>query len=89
VSPVEAIAYVANKAANTVSVIDLGGNQVTATVTAGPAPSAVAFTPDGASAYVTNRGSNTVSVVDTATSKVTATVTVGVSPGAVAIAEIR
>ena len=66
-------AYVANIDSNTVSVIDTGTNppSVVATVPVGPAPNAVAVTPDGKHAYVA--GEN-VSVVDTTTNTVVATI---------------
>lgn len=57
--------YVANSAANAVSVIDTASNVVTSTIAVENAPQGVAFAPDGHHAYVTNSRSNTVSVIDT------------------------
>ena len=57
-------AYVTNLNSNSVSVIDLASNTVTATVTVGSGPFGVAITPNGAFAYVANTGSNSVSVID-------------------------
>jgi len=73
------IAYVANFFDNTVSVIDLSTNTVTATIPVGQEPGAVAFLPDGSRAYVINRSSfgfGTYTVIDTASSTVLATVDV-------------
>jgi YVTN family beta-propeller protein len=53
---------------------------VTATVTVGGEPSAVAVDPGLGTAYVTNIASNNVSVIDTATNAVTATIPVGTQP---------
>jgi YVTN family beta-propeller protein len=78
-------AYVADQAANTVSVIDTGTNTLIATVPVGSEPAGVAITPNGAFAYVTNYGGSTVSVIATATNTVTATVTVGSQPLGVAV----
>ncbi len=78
-------AYVANKGAGTVSVIDTSTNAVTATVTVGSNPFGIAITPNGSYAYVANEGAGTVSVIDTSTNVVTATVTVGTQPTGVAI----
>ena len=49
----------------TVSVISTATNNVTATVTVGSLPVAVAVTSDGAFAYVTNADDGTVSVINT------------------------
>ncbi len=73
-------AYVTNYNSNTVSVIDITTNKVTATVPVGISPWGVAVSPDGTKVYVTNWNSNTVSVIDTATNTVTATVDVGSNP---------
>ena len=45
-------AYVANPAANTVSVVDTASNTITGTIAVGGHPVAVAVTPDGSTAYV-------------------------------------
>lgn len=70
---------------NTVSVIDIATNTVTATVTVGNRPYGVAVTPDGARVYVANQFSDTVSVISTATNTVIATVAVGSRPFGVAV----
>jgi YVTN family beta-propeller protein/predicted outer membrane repeat protein len=77
--------YVANSTGNTVSVIDGPTNTVTATVTVGDSPQAVAVNPVTGQVYVANAGDTTMSVIDGATNTVTATVTVGESPQAVAV----
>jgi YVTN family beta-propeller protein len=77
--------YVTNSYNNTVSVINAGTNTVTATVTVGRFPYAVAITPNGQFAYVANLFDKTVSVINTSTNTVTATVPVGYTPVGVAI----
>ena len=78
-------AYVTNRGAGTVSVIDLASKTVIATVTVGAAPSAVAVKPDGTRAYVTNGGAGTVSVIDTTTNTVVSTIKVGTNPSDIAL----
>ena len=80
------LAYVANSASSSVSVIDTTTNTVTATVPVGLCPTGVAITPDAARVYVTNQCSNSVSVIDTASNAVVATIGVGSIPVGVAIA---
>ena len=70
---------------DTVSVIDIATNNVTATLNVGDSSSGIAVSPDGTKVYVTNCDSNNVSVIDTATNKVTATVPVGRYPAGVAV----
>ena len=70
---------------NSVSVIHLASNTVTATVGVGGGPVGLAITPDGAFAYITNSDSSNVSVIDLASNTVTATVAVGNNPFWVAI----
>jgi YVTN family beta-propeller protein len=78
-------AYVTNNVDNTVSVIDMATNTVTATIAVGSNPGEVAVSADGSHAYVTNYGGGTVSVIDTSTNTVTATITVGSEPVGVAL----
>ena len=75
--------YVANSnygGSGTVSVINTGTNQVTATVPVGYGPYGVAVTPDGTKIYVANADSNNVSVIDVASNTVTTSVNVGTNP---------
>ena len=78
-------AYVTNNADGTVSVITTATSAVSAPITVGNAPTAVAVTPDGKHAYVTNNGDGTVSVITTTTGAVSAPITVGSRPVGVAI----
>src|SRR6516164_2662266 len=78
-------AYVTNDGSGDVSVIDTATNTVTATITVGTAPFAVAVSPDGGTVYVANIDSDNVSAIATATNKVTATIPVGVNPFGVAV----
>lgn len=76
-------AYVANKADDTVSVIDLA-TQTTTTITVGDRPEGVSVRPGGSQVWVANRGSATVSIISTATDTVIATVAVDTGPWAIA-----
>jgi YVTN family beta-propeller protein len=78
-------AYLANTAANTVTVIDTSSGTVLASIPVGAAPSRVAISPDGTRAYVSNRESASVSAIDTVTDTVVATIAVGKSPGALTV----
>ena len=79
-------AYITNQGANSVSVIDVATNTVTATVTGlGTNPGGIGVSPDGTRVYVANQGSASVSVIDTATNTVTTNVTVGPTPVGVAV----
>ena len=67
-------AYVSNYSSNSVSVIDIATNLVTATITSVPEPIGIAFSPDGTKAYVANypnsvRSSATITVINTATTR--------------------
>ena len=65
-------AYITNDGSGNVSVIDTATNTVTATITVGTAPFAVAVSPDGGTIYVANIDSNNVSAIGASTNKVTA-----------------
>lgn len=71
------VAYVANSSGNSVSIIDVATNTVTATIPVGRTPYGIVFSPDGRKAYVSNAGSASISVIDTATNSVTDTISVG------------
>ncbi|MCE5213376.1 MAG: beta-propeller fold lactonase family protein [Methanobacterium sp.] len=77
-------AYISNRIDNTISVIDIKTNTVTANIPVGYNPQGVAFTPDGSKVYVANSSSDTVSVINTATNTITATIPVGFYPWGVA-----
>ena len=62
--PGGAIALVANRADNTVSVIEVASHSVIATVNVGMAPSGIAFSPDGKRAYVVNDLGDSVTVLE-------------------------
>jgi YVTN family beta-propeller protein len=73
-------AYVGNFKDNTVSVVDVAGGAVVATVRVADGPHGMAVSRDGRTVYVTGENSSSMSVIDTATDKVVATVDVGKSP---------
>ncbi|MFE7043340.1 IPT/TIG domain-containing protein [Streptomyces atratus] len=83
-TPDGARAYVANRASNTVSVIDTATETVTATIAAAGGPTLLAFSPDGTRAYLTLFDDGAVDVIDTAAGTITATIAVGA--GAVGVA---
>ena len=78
-------AYVANTAADAVTVIDTLTNAVLSTIPVGASPTRVAVTQDGARVYVANTGGSSVSVIDTSTNAVVATVPVTNAPSALAV----
>ena len=59
-------AYVANRGANTVSVIDTATSAVTASISGLRAPTGIAVSPDGATVWVANSGDDTVATIDAA-----------------------
>lgn len=78
-------AYVANAGSDSVSVVDTATNTVTATITLGTGPDAVAVSPDGSRLYTSNPNADSVSVIDTTTNTVTGTVGVGNGPKSVTV----
>ncbi len=64
VSPDGTTAYVADAAANAVSVLDLTANTLARTVSVGLGPYAVAVSPHGTAVYVTDNRADTVSVLE-------------------------
>ena len=81
-------AYVTNALSNSISIIDIASNQVTATIeNVGDIPSGLAFVPDGSKLYVVTGGSNSVSVIDPAAMRVVSTIPVGAEPAEIAINE--
>ena len=73
------------KPGTTVSVIDVAGFKVVATIKTGTGAHGVVIDRDGRRAYVTNTYANTVSVIDIGDRKVIATVPVGKSPNGISI----
>ena len=73
------------KPGTTVSVIDLAGFKVVATITTGAGAHGVVIDRDGRHAFVTNTYANTVSVIDVAERKVVATVPVGKGPNGISM----
>ena len=63
VNPAGTAAYVTNYGGNSVSVINLATNLVTATIPVGSNPRGVVVNPAGTLAYVTNQGGASVSVI--------------------------
>jgi gliding motility-associated-like protein len=73
-APTTGSAYIANSGSNSVSVINIATNTVTATIPVGISPFCVVVNHAGTIAYVGNSGS--ISVINTATNAVTATIPV-------------
>ncbi|MGI5458898.1 beta-N-acetylglucosaminidase domain-containing protein [Streptomyces sp. CA-249302] len=78
-------AYAANQGSNTVSVIDVTTDKVTATVPVGQVPAGLALTPDGRTLWVANYTDGTVQPVDTGTLRAGTPVAVGSGPENMAI----
>ena len=74
------------KPGTTVSVMDIAGLKVTATIKTGAGAHGVVIDRDGRNAFVTNTYANTVSVIDIAERKVVATVPVGKGPNGISMA---
>jgi YVTN family beta-propeller protein/VCBS repeat-containing protein len=79
-NPAGTLAYTAGYVSDSVSVIDLVTNRVTATIAVGDGPIEVAVNPDGTRAYVANANSGSVSVLDLAANTVIATIAIGSGP---------
>lgn len=78
-------AYAANQGSDTVSVIDVTSDKVTATVGVGRVPAGLALTPDGGTLWVANYTDGTVQPVDTGTLKAGTPIAVGSGPENMAI----
>lgn len=78
--------YVADRSAQTISVVDTVAQKTIANVPVGHAPSGIAITPDGKTLWVANSDDNTIQAVDTATLRAAKPIAVGVHPRQVAIA---
>ncbi|WP_307680246.1 beta-N-acetylglucosaminidase domain-containing protein [Streptomyces sp. V4I2] len=78
-------AYAANQGSNTVSVIDVATDTVTATVAVGRVPAGLALTPDGGTLWVANYTDGTVQPIDTTTLTPGTPVPVGSGPENMAI----
>ncbi|MGD0709589.1 MAG: T9SS type A sorting domain-containing protein [Bacteroidales bacterium] len=79
-------AYITNSSSNTVSVINVATNTVTATIPVGTNPYGVSVSADGSKVYITNNDNpGSVSVINTATNTVTASIPVGNSPCGVSV----
>lgn len=77
-------AYVTNRSAGTVTVIDTVTGTVVGTFAAGAEPDGVAVKPDGTRLYVSSSTKNTVTVIDTATGVVKASIAVN-APTAITV----
>jgi YVTN family beta-propeller protein len=80
-----AYAYVANRADNTVSIIQISNNEIIATVQVGKKPVGVAVTPNGDHVYVVNRADNSVSAIETFHNTIDTAIPVGNRPGGIAV----
>jgi YVTN family beta-propeller protein len=83
----EPLAYVANTASGTVSVIELddADYEIERTIDVGTEPQAVLASPNGSYVYVANASDDSVQVIETRKNRVIATIPVGRSPRALAI----
>ena len=78
-------AYITNSISNSVTVVDVATNIVTAAIPVGNSPQGVTVSMDGNHVYVTNFNDNTVSVINTATNSVSATIPVGLQPYGISV----
>jgi YVTN family beta-propeller protein len=83
-------AFVANQGSkeapsNSISKIDLGTNEVVATIETGKGAHGIATSPDNQLVYVTNMFENTVSVIDNAQNKVIQTISVDKIPNGISV----
>jgi YVTN family beta-propeller protein len=81
--------FVANNVDDSLSLIDLTGRTVTATLPVGHNPYAVLLSDDGKTVYVSNWGEQSVSVADAASGLVRQKLTVGTHPSALALSTAR
>jgi YVTN family beta-propeller protein len=75
--PNKPIAYVTNVNSGSVSVIDLGINQVIKIIPCGLGTEGIDITPDGTEIWVTNKKENSISVISTDTYQITNTIPTG------------
>ena len=73
-------AYIPNTGDNTVSVLNLSTNSVTATLAVGVQPYGVSVTPDGSKVYVSNFGDNTLTIINSSDNSMI-TITTGIGNG--------
>lgn len=85
IDPDANLLVVANRDANTISIIDLTNNQIRKTLAVGTTPTSVAINPRTHQAVVTNFGSDDISIINLESDEVVDTIPVGNSPRAVAI----
>jgi YVTN family beta-propeller protein len=84
ISPNGDIAYVTDRGAGTVVVIDIASGAVINTIPVGNTPVQTAFSPDGTVAYVANSGDGSISIIDTASHTAITAMVVGQAPRGVA-----
>jgi uncharacterized protein (TIGR03437 family) len=87
IAPNGTTGYVVNTGSNSISVVDLTGNQVIGTpIAVGSSPVNLAITADGRRLYSLNQGSSNISVIDAAQNRVIGVpITVGTRPADMAI----
>jgi YVTN family beta-propeller protein len=85
VDPATDTAYVTDRTADAVTVIDLATDTVTATIPVGEYPNTIDVDPATDVIYVTNATSHSVSVIDGATNAVVATIATSGEPNGVAV----
>jgi YVTN family beta-propeller protein len=85
ISPDGKQAYVANRKANVVSVIDCKALKIVKDIPVGKRIDILTVTPDGRRLYVTSRDTNSVIVIDTLTDKIVAEIPTGKDPHGIAV----
>ncbi len=79
------LAYVSNRADDTVTVFAIDDARPIVTIPVGDGPTGVAVLPDGTRAYVANTLAGTVSIIDTALQTVVTNLPVGLEPGSIVV----
>lgn len=73
-------AYITNSNGNSVSVVDVASNTITATIFGVSFPEGAAISPDGTMVLVANDGNGTISLINTTSNNITASFSDGNSP---------
>ena len=79
------LAWVTNELSDTVTVIEMANDSVTATIQVGDVPAGIAVNPSGSRVYVAHWYTHNVLAIDTATNSVVADIDVGGNPNGVAV----
>ena len=85
INPSTDIAVITNETADSVSIVNLNSETISATIAVGNAPKGVAINRDLNLAVISNNRDNTVAVIDLTTFQLTKTISVGKGPEGIAV----